>query len=201
MGYKIMVKYNLDIGKWKVKYTPIPNGRVDYPYCDDKGNILVRVSGKMTEKGYFIDEKTNARHETALRLIKGTPRQAFSGRIKEVAESDFSYVELNEVEDLSQEDEYLAESDELYEHLTSIGKALKFGGWFGNGYNAKRVYIMPSKLYKGFLIMVCGHSGKGERIAEIIKHSEEIKNKAQILKSIEFENNNITKLKVNDMLV
>lgn len=196
-----MVWFSIQLGKFKVKYTPIPNGRTDYPYCDENGNVLSRVSGKMTEKGYYLNEKTGEKFDKALRLVKGKAVAGFTGRIKEVEDSKVVYCdEVEELADLSVEDEYLGESQELYDNLTSLGKALKFGGWTGNGFNAKTFLVTPSKVYKGFLEMRTGHRGKIERARDIIMNAEEIKQKAQKLADIELTIQKVNKVKVEDMI-
>ena len=167
-----MVWNNIKIGKWNVKYSPLDIKEKEYPYCDEKGNPLKRVSGKL-EKGYFINEATGEKQDKAFKLINGKATEGFKGRIKDV-ENPIE-VSKDEVEDLLVEKEFLAENQSLYDELEAKGKAYKFGGWFGNGYKAYRVYIYPSKLYKGFLIMACGRGQKSEIIKELVSDLEEDK--------------------------
>jgi len=37
---------NIQIGKFKVKYTALDIPEKNYPYCDKDGNVLKKVSGK-----------------------------------------------------------------------------------------------------------------------------------------------------------
>ena len=110
--------------KYNVRYTPIPDGRVEYPYCDANGNMLVRVKGKQGDKGYFLNENNGEKHDKSFRLINGKATAGFTGRIKEVEKS--IKTDIEETDDISIEDEYLAESEELYNDLKKDNKAIKF---------------------------------------------------------------------------
>jgi len=191
-----MVWNNIQIGKFKVKYTSLDVKDKSYPECDKDGNILKRVSGKF-EKGHFINEETGEQHEKAFKLINGKASAGFVGRIK-VVENPIE-ISRDEVEDLLIEKEYLAENQELFEELESKGKAYKFGGWFGNGYKAYRVYIYPSKLYKGLCIMACGRGQKSEMIKELVGQLEEDKKLQQ--KVADFEKLlSVDKVKVEELI-
>jgi hypothetical protein len=192
-----MVWNNIQIGKFKVKYTALDVPRKDYPYCDKDGNELKKVSGKF-ERGHYINEKSGEKHDKAYKLINGKASSGFVGRIKNI-ENPIE-ISKDEVEDLLIEKEYLAENQELYNELESKGKAYKFGGWFGNGYKAYRVYVYPSKLYKGFCIMACGRGQKSEVIKELVAELEEDNRMKKKVAEFEKELDNVNKVKVDELI-
>jgi hypothetical protein len=192
-----MVWNKIQIGKFKVKYTSIEVPKKDYPYCDKDGNVLQKVSGKF-ERGHYLNEETGEQHQKAYKLINGKASKGFVGRIKNV-ENPIE-ISKDEVEDLIIEKEYLAENQELYNELESKGKAYKFGGWFGNGYKAYRVYVYPSKLYKGFCIMACGCGQKSEVIKDLVEELEEDEKMKKKAKEFENELDNVNKVKVDELI-
>jgi hypothetical protein len=191
-----MVWNNIQIGKYKVKYTALDVPEKEYPYCDESGNTLKKVSGKF-EKGYYINEKGD-KVDKAFKLINGKASAGFVGRIKDV-ENPIE-ISIDEVEDLLVEKEYLAENQKLYNELESKKKAYKFGGWFGNGYKAYRVYCYPSKLYKGFCIMACGRGQKSEVIRGLVADLEEDKNMKKKIADFEAGINKVNKVKVEELI-
>lgn len=194
-----MVWYNLEINGHKCKYTPLAVGEKEYPNCDSDGNILTRVSGKF-EKGHFVNEKTGDKHEKAFKLINEKVSKGFSGRIKEVTQEQLIMVESGESEDLLTEKEFLLENEDLYDELLEKEKEVKFGGWFGNGYKAYRVYVMPSKLYKGFCIMKVGRGNKADIIKGLVEDRTDLANLKEKLDSIDLGLDNVNKTKVEDLL-
>ena len=185
-----MVWYNLKIGNWLAKYTPINPKKEQFEDCDKDGNVLTRVSGSYT-KGHFLDTKGN-QIDTAFKLIKGNPRAKFS-KMKEV--SVFKEVNLSECDDLIIEKQYLVECDGLLEELKTTNKVLKFGFTAGNGYKLYFAYLKPSK-YDGFLEMVCGTTNKNEVILDLIAGIQAKKKVKQITASIE----GVERAKVEDLL-
>lgn len=186
-----MVWYNLKIGNWTAKITPINPKKEQFEDCDRDGNILSRVSGTYT-KGHFENEK-GERIENAFKLIKGKARAKFT-KTKEV--NLFKEVDLKECEDLITERTYLVECDGLLMDLNLTGKAIKFGYTSGNGYKVYFAFIKPSILYEGFLEMVCGTTNKHEVILDII---DGIKAKNKV-KQIEASLEGIERAKVEDLI-
>jgi hypothetical protein len=159
--------YNLKVGSWIIKYTALNPTEKEYPYSDANGNELKKISGKF-EKGYFVNEATQEKFDTAYRLINGKPYAKLQ-KTKEV--KTYKEVELSEVEDLLQERVYLVEADSLLEELNATGKALKFGFTNGNGFKVYKAYLYPSKIYKNYLFMSLGTT----QISEIITEIDEVK--------------------------
>lgn len=181
--------YEISVGSFKLKYARISNDDdfdIKYPYCDSKGNLLKRISGKITEKdkAYFLNEATNEKHETALRLVNGTPKEIkFSGRTKEVKQ--YKEVDKAEVEDMNVISEYLVDNDELYNDLLNSGKALKFVAHFGTGEKALNYcFILPSELYKGFLYMKIGKTFKSDVVTSMVSERTDLKAKAKVLSQV-----------------
>ncbi len=192
-----MVWYSLNLGtKHKVKYTPLKADVKEYPLCDEDGNSLTRVSGKV-EKGHFVDEKGN-KHDKAFRLINGKASSGFSGRIKDIENP--IYVEKAEAEDVLVEKEYLVESDKLYDELMNKNQAIKFGGYFANGFRAYKCYITPSDLYKGFSIMKVGRGLKSEVIKEIVGDLTESNRLKEKLASVELTLQKVNEAKIDDLI-
>jgi len=188
---------NIQIGKFKVKYTSLEVPEKKYPYCDENGNVLKKVSGKF-EKGHYLNEANGEKVDKAFKLINGKASSGFVGRIKNI-ENPIE-ISRDEVEDLLIEKEYLVENEELYKELESKNKAYKFGGWFGNGYKAYRVYVYPSKLYKGFCIMACGRGQKSEVIKGLIEELNEDNSMKQKIADFEKELTNVNKVKVEELI-
>jgi hypothetical protein len=191
-----MVWNNITIGKYKVKYTSLAVPEKEYPYCDEGGNVLKRISGSF-EKGFYEDENGN-KHDKAYKLINGKVSKGFTGRIKEV--DNPIEIARDEIEDLLIEKEFLAENQELYEELIAKDKAYKFGGWFGNGYKAYRVVVYPSKLYKGFLIMACGRGQKSEIIKDLVNDLDEANANKKRIEDFEKSLENVNKVNVEDLI-
>jgi hypothetical protein len=191
------VWYNLTLGKYKTKYTPLSVEENEYESCDENGNVLKRVSGSYT-KGYYIDEKTGTKHDKAFKLVNGKATDEFKGRIKEV--ESYSEIPSEEFEDILTEKTFLVECESLFNDLKEKGKCAKFGGWFGTGYKAYRVYVSPSQLYKGFLIMKAGRGQVSELIGDLVGDLEEIKEKKKIMDSITATSQKVNKAKVEEMI-
>lgn len=193
-----MTFYKLNIGnKWNIKYTPLNPIEKEYPYCDANGNILKKISGKF-EKGYFINEATNEKHEKAYKLVNGKASEGFKGRIKEVGK--YIEVDKEEVSDLLIEKEFLGEDNKMYNDLMESGKAIKLGGYFGNGFKVYKVYITPNPLYKGFLDIRCGTTNKSELMRDIIGEMEETNRLSDKLKEVELEISKVNQAKVEDLI-
>jgi hypothetical protein len=195
-----MVWYNLKIEylnqKLECKYTSLSIDEKEYPYCDSEGNILNKVSGKF-DKGYFVNEQTGEKHDKAFKLINGKASKGFSGRIKEVKAI---IVDSGESEDLLVEKEFVVENDDLYNNLKDKNQEIKFGAFFGNGYKAYKVYVIPSKLYKGFCIMKIGRGNKSEILKNIIQERNDIKDLKSKLDSINITLNKVNETKIEDLL-
>ena len=185
-----MVWYNLKIGNWTARITPINPKKEQFSDCDKDGNILNRVSGTYT-KGHYEDDK-GQKHETAFKLIKGNPRAKFT-KTKEV--NVFKEVDLKECDDLIIERQYLIECDGLLDDLKASGKALKFGYTSGNGYKIYYAYIKPSN-YDGFLEMYLGTTNKHEVILEIIDGIKATNKVKQITATLE----GVERAKVEDLI-
>lgn len=192
-----MVWFDLKVGSWKLKYTPLAIPENEFQDCDEKGNILKRVSGKF-ERGHFVNEKTGETLDKSFKLINGKATAEFKGRVKEVEK--FVEIPRDEAEDVIIEKEFLVESDELYNTLSEKGKAIKFGGWYGTGYKAYKCYLTPSRLFKGFLIMSCGRGQKTDVIKDIVGELNDIKSKKQKLAEIEATIQRVDRAKVEDLI-
>ena len=177
-----MVWFNISIGKHRAKYVPLNPQENDYPYCDENGNILTKVSGKF-EKGYFEDDKGN-KHEKSFRLINGKASAGFTGRIKEL---NIKETPIEEAEDLLIEKEFLIECETLYDELIEKNKAYK-------------LVITPSKLYKGFCNMKAGTTQKSEIIKEVVSELEETKKLKQRLADVELTIQKVQKVNVEDLI-
>lgn len=186
-----MVFYNLTIGSFKIKYTPLNPRVIDFPYCDKDGNILKRVvEGK--GKAVFINEQTGERHEQAFKLIKDKPVSKLS-KTKEV--SKYKEVDLNEVYDLITEKEYYVESDILLQELKETGKAVKFGFTFGNGFKVYKAYVYVNPLYN-CLFMSVGTTQKSEVLQEL----REIQTQKKKSEEISLVVQGIERAKVEDLI-
>jgi len=186
-----MVWYNLKIGVWNLRYTPLNPIEKEYPFCDEQGNILEKVSGKF-EKGHYLNENKE-KVSVAFRLINNKP---YSKLLKTKEVNVYKEVELNEVEDLLQERVYLVESDALLNELTASGKALKFGFTNGNGFKVYKAYLHPSKIYKGYLFMSLGTT----QISDLITEIDEVKAEKQKLVDITISLTGINRAKVEDLI-
>ena len=185
-----MVWYNLKIGNYPLKITPINPIKKDYPDCDKDGNILTRVKGEFT-KGYYTNEN-GEKHEQAFKLINEKPFAKLS-KTKEV--SNYKETDLKEIENLIVEKIYLVEGDLLLTELKASGKALKFVYSTGNGYKAQVSYLFPS-IYNGFLEMSCGTTLKSEVILDII----EGKTQADKVKQVETQIQGIERANADELV-
>ncbi len=147
-----MVFYNLQVGIWNLKYTPINPRAVEYPFCDSEGKPLTKIAGHY-DKGYFLNEQTGEKIESAFKLINGKP---YAKLQKTKVVQNYKEVDVCEVEDLLQERVYLVECDTLLRELRDTQKALKFGFSNGNGFKVYKAYLYPSKIYKDYLFMSLG---------------------------------------------
>ena len=89
-----MVWTTLKLGNYNLKMTSLNPIEKEYPSCDKDGKLLKKISGKF-EKGYFINEDTGEKHDTAFKLINNKPYAKLS-KTKEI--SVFKEVDLNEIE-------------------------------------------------------------------------------------------------------
>lgn len=192
-----MTWFDLQLGNKKVKYTPLNADIKEYPNCDSEGNILKRVSGKF-EKGHFINEKTGETHDKAFKLINGKASSGWTGKIKEMTPT---YCDIEQAEDLLTEKEYLVESDSLFKELTEKNQAITGKGWFGNGYKIYRIFITPSKLYKGYCIMKCGRGVKSEIIRQIVGDLKNYRELQEELKKVEVTIAEVNKASLDDIEV
>ena len=186
-----MVWYNLKIGNWNLKYTPLNPIEKEYPICDEKGNILEKINGKF-EKGHYLNQNKEKVNIT-FRLINNKP---YSKLIKTKEVNIYKEVELNEVEDLLQERVYLVDSDNLLNELNTTGKALKFGFTNGNGFKVYKAYLYPSKIYKGYLFMSLGTT----QISELITEINEVKAEQKKLNEITLNLTGINRAKIEDLI-
>ena|SRR3989304_1273340 len=186
-----MVWYNLKVGSWALKLTPLNPIEKEYPYCDKDGNALKKVSGKF-EKGHFENDKGEV-FDTAFRLIKDKPCAKLD-KTKEVVK--FLEFDKSEVADLLIEKQYLVEGDSLLRELNDSGKALKFAYTSGNGFKVYKAYLYPSEVYNGYMIMALGTT----QISEIIRDIVDDKTKASKLKAIEMTISGVDKAKVEDLI-
>ena len=184
--------YNLKVGNFNIKITPLNPIEKEYPSCDKDGKLLKKVSGKF-EKGHFINEETGEKYDTAFKLINNKPYSKLS-KTKEV--NTFKEVDKSEVGDLLIERQYLVENDTLLQELTEKGKALKFGFTNGNGFKVYKGYLYPSEVYKNYMILALGTT----QISEIIKDIDEVRSQAKKLESIELTLMGVDKAKVEDLI-
>jgi len=195
-----MVWYDLQLGKeLRVKYTPINTPETEYPDVDEKGQPLKRISGSFT-KGYFINEKTGEKHDKSFKLINGQVSSGWTGRIKEVEDSDMIFVNENESEDLIVEHTFLVESQKLFEKLKENKQAVIFAGWFGNGFKVYKCYITPSKLYDGFCVMRCGRGQLSEQISKVVGELKDYRALKEKLEQIELNAKKVNNIKPSDMV-
>ena len=183
--------YNLKIGSWACKITPLSPVEKDYPHCDKDGNLLTKVPGTYT-KGHFVNDATGEKHTTTFRLINGKPF-AKMDKTKEVTK--YFEVDSSEADDLLVEKQYLVECDSLCEDLKNSGKALKFP--FTNGYfKGYKAYLLPSKIYSGFMIMYLGTTQISDIIRDIITDKDNNKKAKQVELTVQ----GIRKASVDDLI-
>lgn len=186
-----MVWYDLKVGTFNLKITPLNPVEKEFPNCDKDGKPLKKVAGKY-ERGYFENEK-GERFDVAFKLINGKP---FAKLSKTKETKVYKEVDVKEVDDIIQEKIYLVECDDLYNELKETGKALLFGYTSGNGYKVYKAYIRPSELYQGFCFMVCGTTQISELMQEI---TETIKQKEK-LKTLTLTIQGVDKARVEDLI-
>jgi len=186
-----MVWYNLTIGTFNLKYTPLKPIEQSFPYCDENGNELKRKA-KVKGEYVFVDGKGNE-HKSAFRLVNGKPMAKLT-KTKEV--SNYKEVESNEVDDLITEKQYVVECQALYNELRDNNKALKFGFTFGNGFKVYKAYIHTSNLYKNLLFMSVGTTQKSELIKGILQEQKQSKKLQQIDITIQ----GVDRAKVEDLI-
>jgi hypothetical protein len=191
------IELNVEGETIKGKYTPLNPIEETLPDCDSNGNPLKRISGSFT-KAYFVNEATGEKFEKAYKLVKGKPIDKMTGRTKRCERVIFSNIE--ECEDLIVEKEMILECPKLYDKLTTMGKGIKVGMWFGNGYKAYKVMITPNTLYKGFCNMRAGRTQKSEIIRDVIGDYTEQKRKDEMLKQIEDSLNKVNKASAEDLI-
>ena len=187
-----MVWYNLRVGTFYLKYTPLKPITKEYPYYDSEGNILKRiVEGR--GKAFFVNENTGVKNETAFRLINNKPY----AKLSKTKETD-NYLEVDnkEIDDLIVEKQYLIDCDLLLKELKESNKSLKFGFTFGNGFKVYKAYIHTNKMYKDFLFMSVGTTQKSEVIKELMSEQKQKKKLQQIDISIQ----GIDRAKVEDLI-
>ena len=167
-----MVWHDMSVGSWHFRYTKTEQDKPEFVNCDSNGTPLKKVGGSFN-KGYYVNEKTGEKVDKAFKLINGKASAGFKGRIKNT--DKFEVVEQDEAEDVLVEHTYLVDSNELYNELNEKGKAVRFNGWFGNGYCVYRCYITPSKMYKGWCLMKAGTGSLKASVGKIIKEDSEQK--------------------------
>jgi len=182
----------LRVGSWNLKYTPLKPIEREFEYCDSLGNVLKKVSGKF-EKGYFLNETTQEKHDTAFKLVNGKPMAKLK-LTKEIEK--YKEVELSEIDNLIGEEKCLIECDTLLKELNDSGKALKFGFTNGNGYKGYIAYVYPSKLYTGFLFMELGRTQLSEVVMEKVS---ELKQQKKV-KEIELTISGVDRVSVEDLI-
>jgi len=188
-----MIFYNLRIGSFNLKYTPLTPNKKDYESCNSNGEILKKVieSSAVT---YFVDDSgTQYSKDRVFKLINNKPMAKLS-KTKEV--DNYKEVNFSEVEDLLVEKIYFVECDSLYHELKTTGKALKFAFTFGNGYKIYFGYIHTSNLYEGFLFMSCGTTQKSE-LLKTITETQKLKKKSE---QVDLVVSGIDRAKVEDLI-
>ncbi|MCH7851010.1 MAG: hypothetical protein IH845_05190 [Nanoarchaeota archaeon] len=187
-----MVFYNLRVGSYDLKYTPLKTTIKEYPYCDSKGNILKRVVEGKTNS-YYINEETQEKFPNAFRLINN---QAMAKLSKTKDVQNYKEVNSKEIQDLIIEKEYLVFNDLLLRDLKASGKTLKFGFTNGNGFKVFLAFIYINPLYPELLFMALGNAKK----SEIIKQIAELQVQKDKIKSIDISIQGVDKAKVEDLI-
>ena len=154
-----MVWYDLRVGDYKTKITPIKKDKeTNYPTTDKDGNELKWVKGTNT-RGYWVNDKEEKITET-YKLINGKVR----GKLEKTKETqNFKEVEIKEVKDLIPKLYYYVECEELKNKLTD-DNAIKFAYSSGNGQRAYYSYVF--KIGQA-VIMVCGETYLSEQLRTI----------------------------------
>jgi len=180
--------YDLRIGNWKCKITPIKQPKKEYENVDENGEPLKRVSGSYT-KGHF-EKSDGTIVEKAYKLINNKVVDKLT-KTKEVVV--YKEVDRKEVNNLISETYYYVDSEELKEELKSSGKALKFAYTNGNGF---KIYIAYITLFGNALIMCCGLGYLSEQIEQI----DDSKVAQQLLDELK-DVGKVEKLKVEELVV
>lgn len=152
-----------------MKYTPLKAIIQNFPKCDKDGNLIKEDKDKKPTS--YLERKLNREH--TFRLINGKPKAKLD-RTKEVKK--FVNVEVEEVEDLLVEKEYVVNCPLLKEKIKKQKKAIKCAFSFGNGFKVYLAYIYLNKTYN-VLFMSMGNAFKSELIKEIVI---DINNKASV---------------------
>lgn len=185
--------YKIRVGSFDIRYSPLKeneNGS-EYLPCDKDGNILVYVSGTR-ESGYYLNEKTQEKHDKAFMLINGKAYDKFE-RTKETQK--YKEVSVSEVTDLVNPKMYYVETNEhLYNNLKDNNKALKFGITFG-GKKRYIAYVYINQLFNE-LFMVIGNTKISEQITDFIEAQKDKKKLQEITMVI----SGIDKAKIEDLI-
>ena len=184
-----MVWYNLKVGIWGLKMTPLNPIKKELEDVDKDGNKLEKVKGTYT-KGHFVDEN-GKEHSRSFKLINGNPMYKIA-KTKEVEK--YIEVDLNEIDDLLEEKRYLVEGTPLLNELKASGKALKFGYASGNGYKVYKAYLYPSAVYEGYLMLKLGTTQISEIVGDVVEAQQE--KKVQVLENIQ----GVNRAKVEDLI-
>src|SRR3990170_4405445 len=104
-----MVWYDLRIGDWKLRITPVKTPVVEHPDCDKDGNIVQRDKGTYTPASYKSENGTNYEKNEVFKLIKGKAMRKLS-KTKELSVA--KEVPASEAEDLMTTTYYYIDNDE-----------------------------------------------------------------------------------------
>ena len=182
-----MVYYELRIGNFKAKITPIKAVlEENYQDVDINGKPLKWIKGSAT-RGYFVDSDEK-KAEKGYKLINGKVMDKLE-KTKEV--KMYREVDRKEVDNLMKEAYYYVDCDELKEQLQDSNKALKIAYSNGNGF---KLYFGYISLFGNALILFLGRGFLSEQINQI--EDETIAKKSlEELKGIK-----IDKAKVEDLI-
>jgi len=147
-------------------------------------------------KPFYINTKTGERHETAFKLVNGSPKSEMK---KTESTDNFMYCDEEEVNNLVIDKEYLVRGEDLYNDLKDKKKGLKVGLSFGRGLKGYRCILTPSKNYKGFLDMRAGQKYKSEVVEGKVMELEETERLKELLSQVSLENKKIV-AKVEDLI-
>jgi len=188
-----MVFYNLRVGSFNVRYTPLKPIAKEFSSCNNNGDVLKKVIEKSAITYYVDDKGIKYDGDRVFKLINNKPM----AKLKKTKEVDvYKEVELSEVNNLLIEKEYFVECDSLYSELKASGKALKFAFTFGNGYKIYFGYIHTNPLYDGFLFMSCGTTFKSDLLKEITS-SQKLKKKSE---QVDLVIQGVDRAKVEDLI-
>ena len=163
-----MVWYNLTVEGIAVKYAKTKKEKINkWQICDESGDTEIEYVKGSLQPGYYVKKSTGEKVLKVHRMVNGKISAGFTGRIKDV--SKVLHVPVEEAEDLEIDHKYVIDSQELYDKLKNSNQALKFLGWFGNGFTVYKCYIFPSKVYEGFCVMIAGEQSTSENISSVIE--------------------------------